>query len=113
MKFSGFVGFWSEDVEVRPGIWQPKTIEKKYVGEVLRNNRNFQFTNKQNPDLTINNQISILSDLYAKQNWHSIRYVIWNGVKWNVDGVEINYPRLTLTLGGIYHGDEDKKGEVT
>lgn len=113
MKFSGYVGFWVKDVEVRPGIWESKIIERKYVGEILRNNRNLQLTNKQNPDLSINNQISILSDLYAKQNWHSICYVIWNGVKWTVDSVEVNYPRLTLNLGGLYHGNENKKGEIT
>lgn len=113
MKFSGIVGFWEEEVEVSPGVWQPKRIERKYIGELLRNNRVLQRSDTQSKNLTINNQISILSDLYARQNWHSISYVIWNGVKWDVDSVDVDYPRLTLTLGGIHHDNEINTGEVT
>lgn len=112
MKFSGIVGFWGEEIEVDPGVWQPEITERKYVGDVLRNNRSFQQRDQQNANLSINNQISILSDLYARQNWHSIRYVIWNGVKWSVDSIELDYPRLTLTLGGVKCGNEEKENET-
>lgn len=113
MKFSGIVGFWGEEVEVSPGVWRPEIVERKYVGDLIRNYRSLQEQNKQNPNLTVNNQISILSDLYARQNWHSIRYVIWNGVKWGVDSVELNYPRLMLSLGGVCNDNENEEGETT
>lgn len=114
MKFSGKIGFWGEEKEVSPGIWRPEIVEKKYVGEVLRNNRKLQDSNnKQNPNLTINNQISILSDLYARQNWNAIRYVEWNGVKWEVSSIEINYPRLILEIGGVYNAIGSETGEST
>lgn len=113
MKFSGIVGFWGEEVEVSPGVWRPEIVERKYVGDLIRNYRSLQEQNKQNPNLTVNNQISILSDLYARQNWHSIRYVIWNGVKWGVDSVELNYPRLMLSLGGVCNDNEKEEGETT
>lgn len=114
MKFYGIVGFWEgdEEVEDSPGIWKPKIVEKKYTGEVIRNNRRFQTaTDQMNDDLVINNSISILSDLYMKQHWGSIRYVIWNGVKWTVSSVEVSYPRLTLEIGGVYHGDDEEEPE--
>ena len=110
MKFSGVVGFWGEEKEVSPGVWRPEIVERKYTGDVLKNYRSLQRMEKQNANLTTTNQISILSDLYAKQNWHSICYVIWNGVKWSVDNVEIDYPRLTLSLGGVYNGNEEETG---
>lgn len=109
MKFYGVVGFYEGKKEVSPGIFRPSITEKKYYGDVLKNHRKFQPSSTQNDEFTISNQISILSDLYAQQNWNSIRYVIWNGVKWKVTSVEINYPRITLEIGGVYNGTETSK----
>lgn len=112
MKFCGIVGFWvgeAED-EDRPGVWKSLIEERPYFGDVLRNTRRFQSSDKQNDDLIVSNQISILSDLYAQQNWNSIRYVVWNEVKWKVTSVEVSYPRLILEIGGVYNGP-DKKSE--
>lgn len=106
MKFVGKVGFWEEEVEVKPGVFRSDIIERSYTGDVYRNRRGFQAgENQQNKNLTINNQISILSDLYARNNWGSIRYVIWNEVKWEVTSVEVAYPRLVLEIGGVYNGE--------
>lgn len=106
MKFSGYVGFWEDDKEVDEDVWKPKIVERPYRGDVLRQYRKSQPTQNQNDDLVINAQISILSDLYSQQNWHSIRYVVWNGVKWKVTSVDTtNYPRINLELGGVYHGE--------
>lgn len=104
MKFYGKVGFWDGSVETKPGVYKSKIVEKSYSGDVNWANRHFQPTENQNDDLKLNNQISILADLYSKQNFASIRYVVWNGVKWRVTNVEVNYPRLTLTIGGVYNG---------
>lgn len=104
MKFSGKVGFYSGTSETKPGIWTPAIIERTYTGDIIRNNRRFQNSEHQNDTLTTNNSISILSDLYARQNWQTIRYVIWNDVKLKVTSVEINYPKLVLEIGGVYNG---------
>lgn len=104
MKFYGVVGFWEGEEEVDEDVWKPKIVERIYTGDVSRNYRKAQPTQNQNDDLTVNAQISILSDLYAQQNWHSIRYVFWNGTPWKVTNVEVNYPRLVLDLGGVYNG---------
>lgn len=107
MKFFGIVGFWEGDEEVAPDVFSPRIKERTYAGDVTRNYRKFQNGEGQNDDLTINNQISILADLYAQLNWHSIRYVLWNGVKWKVNTVEIAYPRLILELGGVWNGENE------
>lgn len=105
MKFSGVVGFWTGDKEVSPGVFKPDIKEVSYTGDVTRNYRQSQsVSNQVNDNLNVNNQISILSDLYIRENWPSIRYVVWNGVKWKVNTVEVGYPRLTLELGGVYNG---------
>lgn len=106
MKFHGTIGFWFNDAEVEPGRFLPHVEERPgYHGDVLRNNlRTQSVSDQQNDNLVINNRLSILSDLYLQQNWSSIRYVIWNGVRWKVTNVELNYPRIILEVGGIYNG---------
>ena len=106
MKFSGKIGFWIKDVEIKPGVFKPQIIEKNYTGDVLRNIRRFQSVeNQQNENLAVNNKLSIISDLYLQQNWGSINYVSWNGVNWQVSSVDIgSFPRIVLELGGVYNG---------
>lgn len=104
MKFSGSIGFWEGDIEVKPGVFKPNIVEQKYTGDVLRNIRRFQSTEYQNDNLISSNQISIISDLYFQQNWSSIKYIVWNGSKLKVTSVDIsNYPRAILEIGGVYN----------
>lgn len=107
MKFSGKIGFWtSEYVETKPGVYKPDIVEKPYTGDILRNQRRFQpGDNQQNENLVVSNRISIISDLYMKQNWSSIRYVVWNNVNWSVSSIDVSqYPRVLIDLGGVYNG---------
>lgn len=107
MKFYGTIGFWEGDHEIAEDVWEPSIVEKEYFGDISRNYRRFQTTQQKNDDFTVNAQLSILADLYAMQNWQSIRYVIWNGVKWKVNNIDgIQYPRITMELGGVYNGEE-------
>lgn len=107
MKFSGMIGFWEKDVEVKPGVFKPSIVERPYTGDITRNYRKFQQgENQQNENLTVNNQVSIVSDLYLRNNWASIKYIVWNDVKWKVNTVEVGFPRLVLEIGGVWNGDE-------
>lgn len=105
MKFAGKVGFWINEVEVKPGVWKSSIIERDYFGDVSLSYRRFQPSENQNDNFSTNSRISILSDLYAQQNWTSIRYVVWNGTKLKVTSVEISYPRIVLEVGGVYNGE--------
>lgn len=106
MKFHGAIGFWIDDEELEPGVYAPHIVERPgYHGDVLRNMRRAQpVSDQQNDDLVVNNQLSILSDLYLQQHWSSIRYVVWNGAMLKVTNVDVGYPRITLDVGGVYHG---------
>lgn len=114
MKFAGKVGFWIKNVETKPGIFSDKMVERSYTGEV---SRSYQKWNSQDSstvsDLRLNNQISILSDLYAIQNCESIKYVLWNGAYWKVNTIEIAYPRLVLEIGGVWNGPTDATAGAT
>lgn len=106
MKFEGKIGFWIEDNEQKPGLFKPSIVEKSYTGDVSRDNRHWNAqSNTTNSEYKVNNEISILADLYARQNWNSIRYVLWNDIYWSVSSVTLGYPRITLVLGGVYNGE--------
>lgn len=103
-KFYGSVGFWDGEEEVRKGVTRPKIVERNYYGEFLRDYNKWQESSKQDDNFTLNNRISILSDPYAHEHWPSIKYVVYNNVKWSVKSVEVSYPRLILEIGGVYNG---------
>lgn len=106
MKFEGKIGYWVEDDEDKPGLFRPHIVEKSYTGDVSRDNRHwYDNSNSTNSTFKVNNEISIVGDLYARQNWNSIRYVLWNGVYWSVISVTLGYPKLIIVLGGVYNGE--------
>ena len=102
-KFYGAIGY-AKTVETMPGVWTEQITERDYYGDVIRNSRRLQSSDKVNDDININNQISIVADPYAINNFHSMRYVEFMGAKWKISDVEVQYPRLLLTLGGLYNG---------
>ena len=103
-KFYGVVGY-TETIETRPGVWEPKVTERSYYGDVLKNTRRLQSGESTNDNIVISNNISIVADAYALQNFYNISYIEWMGAKWKVSEVDaLNMPRLILTLGGLYNG---------
>ena len=102
-KFFGVIGFNEGTVENSPGVWEQQVVERKYYGDLIRNSRRLQTTDQLNDDINISNEISIVADPYANANFHSIRYVEFMGAKWKVSNVEVQFPRLILTLGGVWN----------
>lgn len=103
-KFSGKIGL-AMSVEDPPesGIWVDKIIEKKVFGDLVRDNRRLQNHSQLNDDISISNSFSIIADKEAYAYFHAIRYLEFNGVKWNVESVDASSPpRLTLDVGGLY-----------
>lgn len=110
MKFYGNIGF-APTVETEPGIWEEKITERPYYGDVIRNFMRTQSDAKVNDDLNISNQISIISDPYAALNFHAMKYVVFMGAKWKVESVEVQYPRLVLSIGGLYNEQSSETSE--
>lgn len=105
-KFYGKVGY-ANTVETPEdsGIWKEIITERSYFGDVLKISRRLQGSGGINDNVNINNEISIVADPFAYENFKNIRYVEWMGVKWKVPNVTILTPRLILTIGGVYNGD--------
>ncbi len=88
----------------KPGVWKKKILEKEYRGDLFRNVVNKQNSGQVNDNINISNQISIVADPYANNHCYAILYAEIRGAKWKVTSVDIQYPRLILTIGGLYNG---------
>lgn len=104
-KWYGVIGY-AEEVETAPGVHRNQITEHSYIGDVIRNtNRWSSSSDSTNDDLNINNQVSIIADPFAYQNFHAMKYIEFMGTKWKIVSVEVKYPRLILTIGGVYNGE--------
>jgi hypothetical protein len=101
-KFCGVIGY-AVTKETEPGIWEEQIIEVEYFGDVIRNTRRINAPGKVNDDISISNQISIIADPFANNNFHAMKYVVFMGAKWKVSEVTVEYPRLILSIGGLYN----------
>lgn len=104
-KFYGVIGF-AESVETEPGIWVDQITECNYYGDMVRNVHKVQNSGGVNDNITISDSISIISDPYAMDHCSSMKYVEFMGAKWKITDVEVRYPRLILTVGGVYNGEQ-------
>ena len=102
-KFYGAVGY-VESKETSLGVWKDQTTECLYYGELVRNAHRFQMSDQLNDNVNVANEISIIADNFANENFYSMRYVVFMGIKWKITNVDVQYPRLILTIGGVYNG---------
>lgn len=102
-KFVGAIGF-SESVETEPGIWEDKIVERVYSGDLFRNVHVNQSSGSVNDNINLSNEISIIADPFAEKNFQTMRYVVFAGNKWKITNINVQYPRLKLTVGGVYNG---------
>lgn len=102
-KYRGAIGFAMPSLG-KPGVWTDKITERIYRGDVIRDVLKWQPTSGANDDLTISNNISIVTDSYVRENAGYMRYLVWHGVRYKITSFEERYPRIVMSLGGVYNG---------
>jgi hypothetical protein len=106
-RYRGVVGFVTSE-ETAPDFYSSDCNKRTYIGDVFRNTRRLENPGQINDNVVVNNLISIVADDYALNHFFEIRYATWRGVKWKVSNVEVQRPRLILTLGEVYNdGNEN------
>ena len=107
MRFSGTVGF-ATSTETSPGVWTDTIVEYPYFGDVTRSTRHLEKATMVPPEttvgITLGNSFSIVADAQAFENYTHMRYVKWQGGYWEITDVEVQRPRLLLTIGGVWNG---------
>jgi len=101
-KFYGKVGYLTT-VETKPGVWTEKIVERNYYGDDNKKISKWQVGEGLNDDKTYSAEISIVADAFAYENFSNIKYIEFMGAKWKVNSIEIQRPRLILTMGGLYN----------
>lgn len=104
MRYCGLIGFGTTVSEDGDDVYKEEIECRPYMGDVVRHTYNMQSSDKLTKDVQVNMQVSILADEFATNFMHLIRFAEWRGVKWQVTAVEPQYPRLILSLGGVYNG---------
>lgn len=105
-KYYGRIGFVKPE-ETIPGVWVDKVTERLYSGDIIKNVRRWDTKSDGiNDNLNINNSISIIADDFMLENASCIKYVELLGSLWDISSIDIQRPRLILTVGGVYNGPE-------
>ena len=104
-KWYGKVGYITT-TETSPGVWTSEPVEREYSGDLTRNHKRWETSDSINDNITLQNEISIVCDPYALQNFQYIRYVSIMDSMWKVTAVDVQYPRLVLSIGGVYNGKQ-------
>lgn len=102
-KFYGEVGY-AVPMQTVPGVWEDQIVKLNYRGDVVLNQQRWQPSGEVNDNLNLDNSISIVADELAYANFGYIKYVVWNGCKWEVKSLSVTRPRIILRIGGIYNG---------
>lgn len=102
-KYSGLVGYGSQ-VETRPGVWITDDKEIRMRGDLIRQNADINNENINN-GIELRNRISLIGNAYAFDNWFNMKWIELNGQKWKISSVEVQRPRLIVSIGGLWYGD--------
>ncbi len=102
-KWYGSICF-AETVETSPDVWEEQITERTYYGDILSHKYRRQSGEGLNDNIVVSNEISVLSDPFAFAHFQFIRYITFMGAKWNVTNVEVQYPRLIISVGEVYNG---------
>ena len=103
-KFRGSIGY-ATTTETAPDVWTEEITERNYYVDIIRNSRRLESSGTLNDNINISNEFSIVADPFAKQNFHAMRYIKYMGTKWKITTVTPEYPRLRLSVGGVWNGE--------
>lgn len=103
-KWFGKIGY-TVTAETEPGLWEETPVEREYFGDMTSDRRKRQSSGEINTNISLANVISIIADPFAYKNCSNMAYIEVMGTKWTISDIEVQYPRLILTIGGVYHGD--------
>ena len=100
-RFSGKLGFVMTR-ETEEGVWLEDVVELPVKGTIRSLYIRTDNSSSVNTNLRLTNEISILMDTKFVNYLETLKYVVWKGSKWEVLSIDVNYPRLTINLGGLY-----------
>lgn len=114
MRYAAKLGYrYTEeqrDSEDRPnGVYKEIYTERPYKADVMSYGYRNQTSESINDDYKLTNKFSVLAcDAFTLSHLNSIIYIEYLGIKWKVTSVDIQRPRLIISIGGEYNGVEQE-----
>lgn len=104
-KTWGILGFVPPSTETVPGVWSSTPVELPFTGDILKNGVKWENDATINSDISLNNHLSIVADDGILKDLAILKYVKLKDykAKWKVTSFTLDYPRLTINLGGVYN----------
>lgn len=110
MRYHGKVGYvWTEEKIVdgiETGIYEQHHEEHIYIGETISLKSSWRSSENLNDNIQLNNSFSIVADPFAFKHFQHMKYIEFMGVKWSIVTVDVKRPRILLTIGGEYNGEQ-------
>lgn len=101
MKWFGEIGYFVESNNV-DGIVTDSFITQQYYGDIIKDYKTNTSENAVNEDFELSNRISVVADPYLISHFHKIAWISFMETKFKVRSVELQYPRLIVSLGGVF-----------
>ena len=102
-RFSGEVGYVTQE-ETTPGVWTSVDKVRTMRGDLIRQNANNHDSGTVNGNVSLNHRVSLVGDAYSFANYFDIKWIKIDGHKWKVTSIEIQRPRIIVTIGGMHNG---------
>lgn len=93
-----------EEIPPDSGNWAETIVEHKYYGDIIQQTVRNENSSNLNDDFSIDNEISVVADSFLLENTGRMRYITFLGSKWKIRSISVVYPRLILSIGGVYNG---------
>lgn len=106
MKWFGEIGYFEETENV-DGVTTNTFQTQQYYGDIIKNYKTNTDAGTVNEDFDVNNRISVVADPYLIGHFHRIAWITFMDVKFKVHSVELQYPRLIVSLGGVYREEDE------
>lgn len=105
MRFYGVIGYGipSEDDY---GVVTNRIVEHMHMGEIIKVVTRNEPAQQVNNNIRLNNSFSIVKDAFITENFQYIKYIVFNGAKWEVSSatVDPDRPRINIEAGQVYNG---------
>ena len=103
MRYSGVLGI-VQQTEVRPGIWEETVTEVPVLGTVRQRTEGLESADRVLPSLGTNTSISVPARGVGPQDNSMIRYITYKGIRWQIQSIVDEPPRIVIYIGEKYNG---------
>lgn len=105
MRFYNIIGYGIPD-EDEYGVVTNTIVEHMHMGEVNKVVTRNEPAQQVNNNIRLNNTFSIVMDAFITENFQYIKYIVFNGVRWEVSSatVDPDRPRINIEAGQVYNG---------